>query len=100
MRAQRNVRLRASGDCHHGEAGPHSRPVAPCACGAPRTASTAGLIRILSNFGVELALQEIVRRLLPEEANAILAAGRNRREREAERAYAFCAGIERRYFSI
>ena len=58
------------------------------------------LIRMLCKFGVEIAFREIVRRLLPEEANAILAPGRNRRDREAERAYAFCAGIERRYFPI
>src|SRR5712692_4912654 len=58
------------------------------------------LIRMLCKFGVEIAFREIVRRLLPEEADAILAPGRNRRDREAERAYAFCAGIERRYFPI
>jgi len=55
---------------------------------------------MLCKFGVEIAFREIVRRLLPEEADAILAAGRKRHDREAERAYAFCAGIERRYFPI
>jgi hypothetical protein len=59
-----------------------------------------GPIRLLRNFGVELAFREIVRRLLPEEADTILAAGRHRLDSDAERAYAFCAAIERQYFPI
>ena len=80
--------------------GPDSSSIDARACTAPRTAAADCAHGCAGNFGVEIAFREIVRRLLSDEAEAILAAGRNRRDREAERAYAFCAGFERRYFPI
>jgi hypothetical protein len=49
---------------------------------------------------VELAFRELVRRLLPDDAESLLAKGRTGADREAERAWAFCAAVESRYFPI
>jgi hypothetical protein len=58
------------------------------------------LVRLLGHLKVELAFREMVRRLLPDEAESLLAKGRTGANQEAERAWAFCAAIESRYFPI
>ena len=63
-----------------------------------------GVVHLLGSLEVELAFRELVRRLFPDEVEAILrptsggtSAGHRR---EAERAWAFCSAFERRYFPI
>ena len=58
------------------------------------------LVRMLGRAEVELAFRELVRRLLPEDEPVILAAGRTRGDRDAERVWAFCSAFEQRYFPI
>ena len=63
-----------------------------------------GVVHLLGSLEVELAFRELVRRLLPDEGEAILrptAGGTSAgHRREAERAWAFCSAFERRYFPI
>lgn len=58
------------------------------------------LVRLIGHLDVELAFRELVRRLLPDQAEAILAGRYGRADAEAERAWAFCTSIESRYFPI
>ena len=58
------------------------------------------LVRMLGRADVELAFRELVRRLLPEDEPVILAAGRTRGDRDAERVWAFCSAFEQRYFPL
>jgi hypothetical protein len=58
------------------------------------------VVRMLGNVEVELAFRELVHRLLPVDAGAILGVDSVGRDREATRAWAFCEAIERRYFPI
>ena len=57
------------------------------------------LVRLLGHLEVELAFRDLVGRFLPETAESILASSGSS-NREAERAWAFCAEFERRYFPI
>jgi hypothetical protein len=58
------------------------------------------LVRLLGHVEVELAFREIVRRLLPDESEALFAKSGTGANREADRAWAFCAAFESRYFPI
>ena len=67
-----------------------------------------GVVHLLRSLEVELAFRGLVRRLLPDEVEAILrptsggtSGGTSTgHRREAERAWAFCSAFERRYFPI
>jgi hypothetical protein len=58
------------------------------------------VLRILADVDVELHFREMVLRLLPQEAEAILHAGSAGRDQEAARAWAFCGAFERHFFPI
>jgi hypothetical protein len=58
------------------------------------------VVHLLGGLDVELAFRELVRRLLPDEMETILRPTTTGRNHEAERAWAFCSAIERRYFPI
>jgi hypothetical protein len=58
------------------------------------------LVHLLGHLEVELAFRDLVRRFLPDHAESILTTGASGTHREADRAWAFCAEFERRYFPI
>jgi hypothetical protein len=58
------------------------------------------IVRVFSHIDVECTFRDLVRRLFPDDAPAILGAGRAGRDRDAERTRAFCTAFERRYFPI
>lgn len=82
---------------------PHDRIVGPHAVaralrrGPPLPTS---VVQLLGHLEVELAFRELVRRLLPLEAETILHLDPAKRNREAERTWAFCSAFEQRYFPI
>src|SRR5690242_18038928 len=58
------------------------------------------LVSFIGNIHVELAVREMVRRLLPAAASRILTSDPRGREHAAERVWAFCSEFERNYFPI
>ncbi len=58
------------------------------------------VVRLLMRAEAELAFRELVRRLLPGEAAAILSARRPGGDAEAECVWAFCAAVERLFFPV